>query len=339
MPKAIEYRLQVKPNGQGPGGSLTVTMLDPAAAGGRTVLSPSYLVPLQAQTPTADRDAIRLLARLESEGARRGGGIEVRGEDASDFLPLLKGRRVILEPQMMELRFGDEPLRPRFDLELSQDGTQILVKSSFQRTGDPRKFTTAQGAWFEGSPGWYLDPQEGVVRPIDRRVAPQSIRRLLKAPFIHEPIETLPQLIAQGLPRVALEVGAELPDLSQVADVVDLVPTFRMRAGGSLIEARVSLRAAYEDVEMDVRADGMTPPVIVKPPQATANSGRAASGATSPLSRPLPRSCASSASSPTKTAMASWVAATTPSSSGRRASASSRRTGTSSSPTISSTST
>ncbi len=273
MPKSIEYRLQVKPNGQGPGGSLTVTMLDPGAAGGRTVLSPSYLLPLQAQTPTADREAIRLLARLESEGARRGGGIEVRGEDASDFFPLLKGRRVILEPQMMELRFGDEPLRPRFDLELSQDGTQILVKSSFQRTGDPRKFTTAQGAWFEGSPGWYLDPQEGVVRPIDRRVAPQSIRRLLKAPFIHEPIETLPQLIAQGLPRVALEVGAELPDLSQVAEVVDLVPTFRMRAGGSLVEARVSLRAAYEDVEMDVRADGMTPPVIVKPPQLSPSGG------------------------------------------------------------------
>ena len=48
---------------------------------------------------------------------------------------------------------------------------------------------------------------------------------------------------------------------------VDLEPTFRMRAGGSLTEARVALRAAYEDVEMDVRADGMTPPVIVKAPE------------------------------------------------------------------------
>src|SRR3954468_13851581 len=46
-------------------------------------------------------------------------------------------------------------------------------------------------------------------------------------------------------------------------------PTFRLRAGGSLTEARVSLRAAYEDVEIDVRADGMTPPVIVKPPKAS----------------------------------------------------------------------
>ena len=262
MPKAIEYRLQVRTSGQGPGGSLTVTLLDPNA---RTPLLPSALLAMQLQTPTADRDAVRLLARFENEGPRRV-GIEVRGEDASDLLPLLKGRRVIVEPQMMELRFGDEPLRPRFDLELSPDGTQILVKSCFVRPGDPRRFTTAQGAWFEGSPGWYLDAQEGVARPIDRRVAPAAIRRLLRAPFIHEPIESLPQLIAQGLPKVALEVGAELPDLSQVADVIDLVPTFRMRAGGALTEARVALRAAYEDVEMDVRADGMTPPVIVKPP-------------------------------------------------------------------------
>ena len=71
----------------------------------------------------------------------------------------------------------------------------------------------------------------------------------------------------QGLPKVALEVGAELPELSQVADVVDLEPTFRVAAGGTLVEAHVSLRAAYEDVEIDVRADGMTLPVIVKPPE------------------------------------------------------------------------
>ena len=46
-------------------------------------------------------------------------------------------------------------------------------------------------------------------------------------------------MITYGLPRVALEVGAELPELSQVADVIDLEPTFRMRAAGSLTEAEV----------------------------------------------------------------------------------------------------
>jgi superfamily II DNA or RNA helicase len=257
LPKTIEYRLQVR------NGALVVSLFNPDT---RTPISPSALLAAQAETPTADRGALRLLARFENEGPRRS-GIEVRGEDAADLLPLLKGRRVIVEPQMMELRFGDEPLRPRFDLELSPDGGQVLVKSSFQRSGDPRKFTTAHGAWFEGSPGWFLDPQEGVARPLDRRVSSAAIHRLTRAPFIHEAVERLPALIAQGLPRVALEVGAELPDLSQVADVIDLVPTFRMRAGGSLVEAHVSLRAAYEDTEIDVRADGMTPPVIVKAPE------------------------------------------------------------------------
>jgi superfamily II DNA or RNA helicase len=256
VPKSIEYRIQVRVN------ALTVTLLDPNA---RTPLLPSALLLAQDQAPTPDREAIRLLARFENDGPRRV-GIEVRGEDASDLLPLLKGRRVIVEPQMMELRFGDEPLRPRFDLDLSQDGAQVVVKSSFQRPGDPRRFVMTQGAWFEGSPGWYVDAQEGFARPIDRRVSPASIRRLARMPVIHEPIDALPQLVAQGLPKVALEVGAELPELSQVADVVDLVPTFRVAAGGTLTEAQVSLRAAYEDVEIDVRADGMTMPVIVKPP-------------------------------------------------------------------------
>ena len=259
VPKTIEYRMQVRPF------ALTVSLLDPDA---RMPLSASALLVAQAQRPTQDRDALRVLARLEADGSRRV-GIDVRGEDASDLLAALRGRRVILEPQMMELRFGEESLRPRFDLELGHEGQTVLVKTAFMRAGDPRKFVLSQGGWFEGSPGWHVDAQEGWARPIDRRVSPASLRRLGRMPAISESIDNLPTLIAQGLPKVALEVGAELPDLSQVADVVDMRPTFRLRAGGSLTEARVSLRAAYEDVEIDVRADGMTPPVIVKPPRAS----------------------------------------------------------------------
>ena len=260
-PKTIEYRMQVRPNG------LTVSLLDPDA---RMPLSATALLAFQAQKPTADRDALRVLARHESDGPRRV-GIEVRGEDASELLSSLKGRRIILEPQMMELRFGDEPMRPRFDLELSHDGQQVLVKAGFSRAGDPRRFTLGQGGWYEGSPGWHIDAQEGWARPVDRRVSPAAIKRLMRTQSISESIDNLPVLIAQGLPRVALEVGAELPDLSQVADVLDVPPTFRLRAGGSLTEARVSLRADYADVEIDVRADGMTPPVLVKAPKASSD--------------------------------------------------------------------
>ncbi len=274
-PKTIEYRMQVRP------GALTISLLDPDA---RMPLSATALLAFQAQKPTADREALRLLARHESEGQRRV-GIELRGEDGAELLPHLKGRRVILEPQMMELRFGDELLRPRFDLELSPDGQQVLVKASFSRAGDPRKFTTSHGGWFEGSPGWHVDVQEGWARPLDRRASPASLRRLIRTPAIAESIDNLPSLIAQGLPKVALEVGAELPELSQVADVVDVMPTFRLRAGGTLTEARVSLRAAYDDVEIDVRADGMTPPVIVKPPKSGADDGEDASPRRVPASK------------------------------------------------------
>jgi hypothetical protein len=69
-----------------------------------------------------------------------------------------------------------------------------------------------------------------------------------------------------------------------VADVVDLVPTFRMRAGGSLVEARVSLFAAYGEEEIAVRADGMSLPVLIQPPE-EGTSGRAASAWTSRRSR------------------------------------------------------
>ena len=69
-------------------------------------------------------------------------------------------------------------------------------------------------------------------------------------------------------------MGAELPDLGQVAEVVDLLPTFRMRAGGSLIEAHASLFAAYGDEEIPVRADGISPPVIIQPPEEGAKRAR-----------------------------------------------------------------
>ena len=51
-----------------------------------------------------------------------------------------------------------------------------------------------------------------------------------------------------------------------MADVVDLPPQFRLRASGSLVNAEVSLRTAYGDIEVEVRADGISPPIILKPP-------------------------------------------------------------------------
>ena len=59
-------------------------------------------------------------------------------------------------------------------------------------------------------------------------MSPAALRRLLRSPTIAEPASELISLITYGLPKVALEVGAELPELSQIADVIDLEPQFRM---------------------------------------------------------------------------------------------------------------
>ncbi len=252
----VEFRLHVRLDG------ITVTVLDTEK---RVPVLPSQVLNLQALFPTPDREALRLLARFES-GNPRHPAVDLRGEDVADLLPLLEGQRVLLEPSLMQLRFGEEPLKPRFDLELV-GGDTIIVKVSFERAGDKRRFSLLQGGWFEGWPSWQIDTQEGIARRIDKRVSPAAMRRLRRSPTIGEPMRELPRIIMQGLPKIALEVGAELPELSQVADVVDLLPTFRMRAGGSLIDAQVQLFAAYGEEEIEVRADGISLPVIIQPPE------------------------------------------------------------------------
>lgn len=251
----LEYRVHVR------AGALTITVLD---LGARVPLLPSAALAWQALSPTADRDALRLLSRFES-GNPRHPAVDVRGEDAADLLPKLDGRRVLLEPALMQLRFSNETLRPHFDLEMVGNDT-IVAKASFEREGNGRRFSLASGGWFEGSPGWHIDTTEGIARPIDARVSPAALRRLLRAPTIAEPSNELINLITNLLPRLSLELGATLPDLSQVADVVDLPPQFRMRASGALVKAEVALRAAYGDLEVEVRADGISPPIIIKPP-------------------------------------------------------------------------
>ncbi len=254
-PQSLEFRVHVRQGG------LTVTVLDTEA---RVPLLPSVALNWQALAPTADRGALRVLARFES-GNPRHPAVDIRSEDAAELMPLLKERRVLLEPALMQLRFGNEPLKPRFDLEMVGSDT-IVAKCTFERSGDGRRFALTSGGWFEGAPGWHIDTNEGVARPVDHRVSPAALRRLLRSPTIAEPASELIGLIAQGLPRVAAEIGAELPDLSQVADVIDLTPTFRLRAGGGITEAHVYLKAAYRELEVEVRADGISPPVIVLPP-------------------------------------------------------------------------
>jgi superfamily II DNA or RNA helicase len=252
----LEFRVHVRQGG------LTVTVLD---VDNRVPLLPSVALGWQALSPSGDRAALRVLSRFES-GNPRHPAVDVRGEDAAELLPLLRDRRVLLEPALMQLRFVEEPLKPRFDLEMVGAET-IVAKVTFERQSDGRRFQLTGGGWFEGAPGWHVDTSEGVARPLDVRTSPAALRRLVRSPTIAEPSSELVTMITYGLPKVASEIGAPLPDLSQVADIGDLEPTFRMRAGGSLTEVEVTLTAAYGDLEVEVRADGLSPPIMILPPQ------------------------------------------------------------------------
>ncbi len=252
----LEFRVHVRQGG------LTVTVLDTDA---RLPLLPSAALGWQALAPTADREALRVLSRFES-GNPRHPAVDIRGEDAAELLPHLRDRRVLLEPALMQLRFADEPLKPRFDLEMVGSDT-IVAKVTFEKPGNGRRFLLTSGGWFEGAPGWHIDTTEGIARAIDRRVAPAALRRFLRSSTIAEPASQLVSIITTGLPRVAGEIGAELPELSQVADVVDLEPEFSFRAIGSLTELHATLSVSYGDTEFAIRADGISPPIIIRPPQ------------------------------------------------------------------------
>lgn len=252
----LEFRVHVR------SGGLTVTVLDTEA---RVPLLPSVALSWQAIAPTEDRAALRILARHES-GNPRHPAVDIRGEDVSELLPELVGRRVLLEPALMQLRFTEEVLKPRFDLEMVGADT-IVAKCTFERGSDQRQFQLTSGGWFEGWPGWHIDTNEGIARPIDRSVSPSGLRRLLNSPTIAEPATELISVITADLPRVALDMGAQLPELSQVADVIDISPTFTFRAGGSISEAEATLKAHYGEVEVEVRADGISPPIIVLAPE------------------------------------------------------------------------
>src|SRR5687768_6480028 len=149
----LEFRVHVRQGG------LTVTVLD---VDNRIPLLPSVALTWQALSPTPDRGALRVLARFES-GNPRHPAVDIRGEDAAELLPMLRDRRVLLEPALMQLRYVDEPLRPRFDLEMVGADT-IVAKVVFERNADSRRFQLMSGGWFEGAPGWHIDTSEGVAR-------------------------------------------------------------------------------------------------------------------------------------------------------------------------------
>jgi superfamily II DNA or RNA helicase len=260
-PLELEYRLAVR------AASIAVT---PVLAGTRQAVPMEPALAGFNTVSAADRGVLRALARHASRGSPA--TAELRGEDAAELLSMLRARRVLLEPASMELRFSDEPLRPRLELDLAsgpvhdgKGGPGARLRVVFEAKGS-RRFALSTGAWFEGTPGWHIDTTEGVARPLADVVTPGWLQRLFRSPALVHPIHDLPRLLTDFVPRVAAALGTELPDIGAVADLVDSAPRFVLRTSGDIVEARARLDVIYGEQRFDVPVRGFPSPLAFLPP-------------------------------------------------------------------------
>jgi superfamily II DNA or RNA helicase len=251
-PCEFEYRVIVR------AASITVT---PVLTGTRNAVPINETLGGFNTVPVLERTLLRTLARHAPRGMPA--TAELRGEDAAEVLAMLKGRRVLLEPASKELRFVDEPLRPKIELDLA-NAKAVRVRVVFE--SGKRRFPLSSGAWFEGTPGWHIDTTEGVARPVTDSVTPAWLQRLYRSPALVQPMSDLPRLLVEYIPRVAASLGTDLPDLSSVADVLDAPPRFQLRASGDIVGAEVRLRVRYNGSEYPVQLAGLPSPLAFQPP-------------------------------------------------------------------------
>jgi superfamily II DNA or RNA helicase len=251
-PCAFEYRLTVR------AASITVT---PVLAGTRSAVPIAEALSGFNSVVAAERPLLRALSRHAPRSSPA--TAELRGEDAAEVLGMLRGRRVLLEPASKELRFADGELVPKIELDLAS-AKAVRIRVVFEQGS--RRFPLSSGAWFEGTPGWHVDTTDGVARPVVDSVTPAWLQRLYRSPALVHPLQDLPRLLIEYIPKVAASLGTELPDLSSVADVLDAPPHFQLRATGDIIEARVKLRVDYQGSEYDVPASGFPSPLAFQGP-------------------------------------------------------------------------
>src|SRR5690606_22689555 len=112
---------------------------------------------------------------------------------------------------------------------------------------------------------FHVDTTEGVARPVADTVTPAWLTRLYRAPALALPDSELPVLLTDFIPRAANSLGAPLPELSSVADVVDASPRFELRADGDIVGATVSLAVYYDDERFPIPTVGIAPPLAFLP--------------------------------------------------------------------------
>lgn len=256
----FEYRIQLRSM------AIAITAYN---AESRTPMAPEAALDALGAHPSPHRPILRALGRSVRGG--RPTAVELRGEDAAEMLSLLRGRRVLIEPTLMELRFVDDPLVPKIDLELT--GTSVRVKVVFERRSDARRYSGGQGLWFEGQPGWHIDTVQGIARTLAESVTPTWLERLSRAPAISHPLDDLGRLLFEVIPRTRLALGTDEPDVTSVVEFIDAQPQFILRAQGDLTKVRAWLRVSYGETELDVPPASLPSPLAILPSREGAEKG------------------------------------------------------------------
>ena len=252
-PCSFEYRLTVR------AASITVT---PVLAGTRSAVPIAEALGSFNSVIASERPLLRALSRHAPRSTPA--TAELRGEDAAEVLGMLRGRRVLLEPASKELRFAEGELVPKIELDLAS-AKALRIRVVFEQGS--RRFPLSSGAWFEGTPGWHVDTTDGVARPVVDTVTPAWLQRLYRSPALVHPLQDLPRLLTEYIPKVAASLGTELPDLTSVADVIDAPPHFQLRVLGDITEAKVKLRVDYQGNEYDVPPAGFPSPLAFLTPE------------------------------------------------------------------------
>ncbi|HJL18063.1 MAG TPA: SNF2-related protein, partial [Sandaracinaceae bacterium LLY-WYZ-13_1] len=248
----LDFRMQVR------SASIAVT---PVLTGTRSAVPIADVLAGFNTVPTTLRPLLRALARHTTRN--QPATAELRGEDAAELLSMLRGRRVLLEPNSKELRFHDDVLEPKIELDQA-NAKALRIRVVFESKN--RRFPLSSGNWFEGTPGWHIETTDGSARPVAEAVTPAWLQRLYRSPALVHPIDDLPRLLTEFIPRVAASLNADLPDLSSVADLVDSEPSFRLDTDGDIVEARAKLVVHYGELDFPVPAQGFPSPLEFLPP-------------------------------------------------------------------------
>ena len=197
----------------------------------------------------SDRPLFRLLSRHTARGQKA--TAELRGEDAAEALDLLRAQRVLVEPASMELRFADETIEPRLELELLGDDN-IRVKVGFFQENSSRRFSLNNGAWFEGTPCYHIDTTEGIVRELEEHVSPVWLQRIFRSPHIISEMTSLPRLIAEDIP-VAASLQARLQIWRRWPRSPIIIP-IALRVDGDMVDARARIFVTMVNASSPCRA-------------------------------------------------------------------------------------